>query len=180
MRKPRRSPRCRRLRAWYGRVMERVFSATSFAAGIVAGALLSAGWFLGIVHLPLASPASAPEATTTALAQESSGAIAVSDQSAGGDVLIESVTVPPPGVWVAVRDALEGGELGNVLGALRVGGPRTAVRIPLLRGTDPGRRYVVELYRDDADGGFDPARNSVYVDFSTGARVVEYFSTTAP
>lgn len=160
--------------------MERVFSAPSFAAGIVAGALLSAGWFLGVARLPLAPPPVSLATTIADGAPAASGAVAVSDQPAGAAVLVESVTVPPPGVWVAVRDAPEGGELGNVLGALRVGGPRASILVPLLRATDPGRRYAIELYRDDAGGGFDPARNSVYVDFDTGARVVGYFSATSP
>jgi hypothetical protein len=92
-------------------------------------------------------------------------------------VLIASLTVPPPGVWVAVRE-LSAGELGNVLGAVRVGGPRSNVSIPLLRATEAGHQYAVELYRDDNNGVFDPAVNSVYVDFGTGARVVVYFKTT--
>lgn len=143
--------------------------------------LLASAWFLGTVRLPLALPSSLTEATTTADgAPSASGAIAVSDQPAGDTVRVESVTVPPPGVWVAVRDANASGDLGNVLGALRAGGPRADILIPLLRATDPGHRYAVELYRDDAGGGFDPARNSIYVDFGTGARVVEYFSATSP
>ena len=33
-----------------------------------------------------------------------SGAVSVANQSAGSSVTIESVTVPPPGVWIAVRE----------------------------------------------------------------------------
>jgi hypothetical protein len=85
--------------------------------------------------------------------------------------------VPPPGVWVAIRE-VSGRDLGNVLGAVRVVGPHTSVVVPLLRATEPNRSYAVQLYRDDGDGAFDPSINSVYVDFDTGARVVEYFTTT--
>ena len=87
------------------------------------------------------------------------------------------MTVPPPGVWVAVRE-VQGGDLGNVLGAARASGPRSNLSVPLLRATEPGHSYAVELYRDDNGGAFDPSVNSVYVDFTTGARVVEYFTTT--
>ncbi len=85
--------------------------------------------------------------------------------------------VPPPGVWVAVRET-SGRDLGNVLGATRVVGPHSNIEVSLLRPTEPNRTYAVELYRDDNNGAFDPAVNSVYVDFDTGARVVAYFTTT--
>lgn len=90
---------------------------------------------------------------------------------------IESVTVPPPGVWVAVRE-VNGTDLGNVLGAERVVGPHGNITVSLLRPTEPNRSYAVQLYRDDNSGNFDPAINSVYVDFDTGARVVAFFNTT--
>lgn len=107
-----------------------------------------------------------------------SGALSVAaSQSAGDTVLIESVTVSPPGVWVAVRE-MNGADLGNVLGAVRINGPRTGVTVPLLRATEPGLPYAVELYRDDGNGEFDLATDSVYVDFATGAPVIAYFSTT--
>jgi hypothetical protein len=79
-------------------------------------------------------------------------------------------------VWVAVREVV-GDELGNVLGAVRVSGPKSGVSVPLLRATEPGRSYAVQLYRDDGNGAFDVVVNSVYVDFDTGARVVAYFTT---
>ena len=70
------------------------------------------------------------------------------------------------------------GNLGNVLGAARVNGPRSSISISLLRATEPNRSYAAELYRDDNNGSFDPSLNSVYVDFDTGVRAVAYFSTT--
>ena len=158
------------------------FSPVSFAGGIVIGALLASAWFLGggsaftLVPAPFPAP-SAGLATSTLPGTPSSGAVAVASQPAGSSVVVESVTVPPPGVWVAVRD-VNGGDLGNVLGAALVGGPRTDVAVPLLRATEPGRRYAVELYRDDGNGAFDLSADSVYVDFDTGERVVAYFSTT--
>jgi hypothetical protein len=118
-----------------------------------------------------------PNATSTLPAATLSGAISVQNQSPGESVAIESVTVPPPGVWVAVRE-VQGTDLGNVLGAARVGGPRSNFSVSLLRATEPGHTYAVELYRDDGSGNFDLANDSVYVDFDTGQRVVAYFTTT--
>lgn len=141
------------------------------------GMLLAGAWFLGGPggNFQFASPSSL--ATTTETSFKDSGAVSVADQHAGPDVIVESVTVPPPGVWVAVHE-MNVGNLGNVLGAVRVVGPHTNISVSLLRATEPGRSYAVELYRDDNNGEFDPSVNSVYVDFDTGARVVSYFMTT--
>jgi len=153
------------------------FSMGSFVAGVMLGALLVGAWFSndGIKLAPLFSSFST--ATTTGSGAPESGAVSVANQTPGENVVIESLTVPPPGVWVAVREA-NGNDLGNVLGAVRVIGPHSSVTVPLLRPTEPNRSYAVQLYRDDNNGTFDPAVNSVYVDFDTGARVVAYFSTT--
>lgn len=154
------------------------FSSSSFVAGVIFGALLAGAWFLGgspTGLLPSSSSSLIPSSERSAPPE--SGAVAVNNQPAGDTVLVESVTVAPPGVWVAVRE-MNGDDLGNVLGAARVAGPRTGVPISLLRATEPNRSYAVELYRDDNNGAFDPSANSVYVDFDTGARVVAYFTTT--
>ncbi|MBU6388313.1 hypothetical protein KGQ72_00305 [Patescibacteria group bacterium] len=153
------------------------FSLSSFVAGVLFGLVLAGVWFLGNNVALLSLPSSSLLATSTESRVPESGAVAVTDQPAGSTVTVASVTVPPPGVWVAVRE-VNGSDLGNVLGAARVGGPKSAVSIALLRATEPGRTYAVELYRDDNNGDFDPALNSVYVDFDTGARVVAYFTTT--
>jgi len=105
------------------------------------------------------------------------GAVSAVSQKAGMSVRIESVTVMPPGVWVAVREVV-GHDLGNVLGALRVGGPRTDMTVSLLRATIPGQRYAAMLYRDDGNGAFDLASDSVYIDLDTGLPAVAYFDTT--
>lgn len=150
------------------------FSVSSFTAGVAVGVIVAVAWFLAPPAADFAKPS-----TATVRGQNSapvSTAVSVTDQPGGTDVLVESVTVPPPGVWVAVREII-GGELGNVLGAVRVGGPRSQISVPLLRGTETGRTYAIELYRDDNNGQFDPAVNSVYVDFDTGSRVTVYFKT---
>jgi hypothetical protein len=158
--------------------MTKNFSLYSFVAGVMLGALLAGAWFFG-GDLSLLPPESSLRPSSSGMQNTipKSGAITVVEQPAGDSVIVESVTVPPPGVWIAVRE-VNGDELGNVLGAARVTGPRSEVSIPLLRATEPGRAYAVQLYRDDATGPFDPATYSVYVDFDTGARVVAYFTTT--
>ncbi len=117
---------------------------------------------------------SAPPAS--ALVPDASGAVSVADQAAGDSVLIESVTVPPPGVWAVVHE-YDGAERGNALGAERVHGPVSHVVVPLLRSTVPGMTYAVVLYRDNGDGVFNLADDSVYVDFDTGQPVVAPFKT---
>ncbi len=153
--------------------MMKDFSINSFIAGIMFGAMLTGAWFFSGNFAPKPY-ASFPEGTAND-AQEG-GSVSVAHQPAGETVVVESVTVPPPGVWVAVREVV-GDELGNVLGAVRVSGPKSGVSVPLLRATEPGRSYAVQLYRDDGNGAFDVVVNSVYVDFDTGARVVAYFTT---
>src|SRR6185295_3962579 len=60
--------------------------------------------------------------TITTLPTDTSGTVVVEDQAAGKVVIVKSVTVPPPGVWVAVRDVTNG-KIGNVLGARHARGP---------------------------------------------------------
>jgi hypothetical protein len=156
------------------------FSTWSFILGIIVGALIAGAWFLGgnSVSIPtLSKPTSSFAATSTEPVTQNSGALSIVNQPSGDTVTIESVTVPPPGVWVAVRE-VNGNNLGNVLGAERVSGPRSSVSVSLLRSTEPNHSYAVELYRDDNNGVFDPSKNSAYVDFDTGDTVVVYFSTT--
>ena len=149
----------------------------SFIAGVMLGAVVVGAWFFAGDARLLSLTSSSLFATSTSSSLPESGAVSVSDQPAGPDVVVESVTVPTPGVWVAVRE-VNGVDLGNVLGASRVVGPHGNVSITLLRPTEPKRSYAVQLYRDDNNGSFDPSVNSVYVDFDTGARVVAYFATT--
>ena len=149
------------------------FSLGSFVAGVILGALLAGAWFVGGNPELFSTRPSTDESTQTS----KSGIVSVADQRAGLEVVVESVNVPSPGVWVAVRETV-GSDLGNVLGAARVGGPRTGISVTLLRATEPNRSYAVELYRDDNEGVFDAATNSVYIDFDTSASVVAYFKTT--
>ncbi|MBI2410049.1 hypothetical protein HYV30_03350 [Candidatus Kaiserbacteria bacterium] len=151
-------------------------SPSSFIAGVTLGVLLVGALMMWDSVDVSMMPPELPHATSTALVSATGGAIDVADQPAGTAVFVESVTVPPPGVWVAVRE-MSGNDMGNVLGAARVSGPRSNITVILLRATQAGRTYAIQLYRDDNLGAFDPAVNSVYVDFDTGARVVAYFAT---
>lgn len=157
--------------------MNRYLSPHSFIAGIMLGALLTAAWFINKESVLMPPPSPTSTAVTGVRSTSMSGAISVVDQPAGSEVVVESVTVPPPGVWVAVLE-VSNNSLGNVLGAALVKGPRSNVPVQLLRSTDPGRQYAVQLYRDDESGTFDLTNDSVYVDFDTGSRVVAYFKTT--
>lgn len=164
--------------------MGKVFSIQSFSIGLALGVLLTGVWFLGNKsesarqgYVSTTTPPSVSQGIPAAHA-DTSGSLSVSNQPAGASVLVESVTVPPPGVWVAVREVTNG-QLGNILGAARAKGPRSNIRVPLLRNTEPSHAYAVELYRDDGDGAFNTNTDSVYVDFSSGESVVAYFNTTA-
>lgn len=157
--------------------MMKHFSTGSFVAGVMFGALFAGAWFIGgtPAFIPIQSALSL--ATSTESAREKSDAISVADQPFGVTVVVESVTVPASSIWVAVRET-NGNRLGNILGAARIKSPRSQVTVSLLRATEPDRTYVVQLYRDDGNDIFNPAVNSVYVDFDTGVRVVSYFTTT--
>ena len=152
-----------------------------FISGLFIGLLGALIWLSGGISslpaLPFPIEGQSTSTTGTPIGFSESGSVSVTSQVAGMSVLVESVTVPPPGVWVAVRE-VAGRDLGNVLGAQKVGGPRTNVLVRLLRATETGNRYAVEVYRDDGDGVFDPATDSLYVDLETGMPAVSYFDTT--
>lgn len=113
--------------------------------------------------------------TASSSSEYASDIVSVSDQSAGSYVIVDSVDVPAPGVWVAVKE-MRGSDLGNVLGANRVLGPAKNVTVNLLRDTLPGQRYAVVLYRDDGDEEFDVHKDSVYVDWDSGKSIAEFFT----
>jgi hypothetical protein len=163
--------------------MMKPFSMSSFVGGFMLGAIVVAAWLLGGDFSSIASTVYTPHPSEQTVStpkpkSSESGAVSVTDQSAGSNVSVESVTVPPPGVWVAVRE-MNGNDLGNVLGAVRVTGPRSNVTVPLLRATVPGSTYAIELYRDDGNDVFDLSADSVYVDFTTGEPVITYFTTAS-
>ncbi len=106
----------------------------------------------------------------------SSGLLTVHDQDAGNAAVVDTVSVPAPGVWVAIVE-LHGNDLGNILGVAGTAGSESNVAVHLLRNTLPGQTYAVVLYRDDGDGVFDLHADSVYVDYDSGQRVIALFHT---
>lgn len=157
----------------------KTFSMNSFVLGFIFGAVIIGAWSIsGDLSIgPVVNSNSNNAKSTQKKTSKESGAVSVVNQSAGPIVKVESVTVTPPGVWVAVRE-VNGDTLGNVLGAEYVRGPRSNITVTLLRTTSPNRPYVIELYRDNGDGVFNLSNDSVYIDFTTGASVVEHFKTT--
>lgn len=141
----------------------------------MVGLIFAGAWFFGKDSSLLLAPVSLTAEDIGSVPE--SGDVVVADQTAGPEVIVKSVAAPVSGIWVAIRE-MSGKDLGNVLGAARITGLQTNIIVSLLRATEPGRSYAVELYRDDNNGLFDPSANSVYVDFETGLRAVAYFKTT--
>ena len=151
-------------------------SLVSVVVGFALGAFAASAWFLPMRLPSLPGGESVPVETEDDFLSKPSAALSVFNQDAGMTAIIESVTVPPPGVWVTIHELRET-ELGNVLGAARVRMPSSAITVELLRGTESGKLYAAALYRDDGDDLFDRVADSVYVDFDTGERVIATFRT---
>ena len=148
-----------------------------FAAGLIVGAFLVGSWLAGdSVATIIEAMSSHPSPASTASPETPpKDVIEVADQPAGDSVLVASVNVPNPGVWVAVRE-MNDGTLGNILGAKRARDPVTNISVPLLRPTLHNRTYAIVLYRDDGDGIFSYQTDSVYVDFATGDPIIAPFT----
>lgn len=156
--------------------MMKHFSIGSFIVGALLGVLfMSVQFYRGFTN-HAQPPQALFNATSTSATITNGGSVSVATQAAGNSVVVESVTVPAPGVWVAVREIIDN-DLGNVLGAIHINGPLSNITVPLLRPTEPGRTYAVQLYRDDAGGTFSASVNSAYIDFDTGVKAVAYFTT---
>lgn len=141
------------------------------AIGFVIGALAVGLWSFE-KNLPSLGEKSQNEENTPA----PNNVLVVENQDAGKTVVVHSVAVPPPGVWVAVEE-LSDGTLIGVLGAARVRFQSTNVMVELLRETKPGSEYVAVLYRDDGDDQFSLEKDSVYIDFDSGQRIETSFKT---
>ncbi|KND51939.1 MAG: hypothetical protein ABA06_01615 [Parcubacteria bacterium C7867-001] len=147
-----------------------------FIVGIGAAGIWLLGNYIPEFSLPDTDSTASTTMTPDGELPPASNLISVEDQNAGTEVIVQKLDVPSPGVWAAVQER-NGGKLGNVLGAARVTAPDTGVAIPLLRATEPAHSYAVVLYRNDNGGDFAFDKNSVYVDYDTGDRVVAPFST---
>jgi hypothetical protein len=149
------------------------FSSSSFVLGAICGVFLATFWFSAGIPIPFSTNIHEEGRTENVLVASEN--ISVSDQSAGDTVIVDSISTSS-GVWVAVRE-MNGREFGNVLGAVHVATPQELIIVPLLRATESGRSYAVELYRNDNNGEYAFGVNSVYIDFETGERVVGFFTT---
>lgn len=85
----------------------------------------------------------------------SSDTFKVSDQDAGMKVIARDLALT--GVsWLVVHELRADGTRGNALGAgLFPEGEAVFGEVPLLRGTEAGKRYTVLVYADDGDREFD-------------------------
>lgn len=88
------------------------------------------------------------------MSEESDSAIMVADQGAGSVATVGSVETDAS-AWVAVREDMNGMP-GNVLGAARVdAGESRNIVIRLLRPTEAGKTYQINLFKDNGDRVFD-------------------------
>ena len=94
---------------------------------------------------------------------EEGGSISVSDQVAGKVVMIGDTVYPTTEGWIAVRDYLENGELGYVLGAARFSVEQQLLpkEVVLLRATTAGETYAVVFYNDNGDRKFNLANDTM-------------------
>jgi len=95
------------------------------------------------------APAPAP---APAMRMDNSELVKVTDQKAGGEVVV-TATFDAPG-WVAIHEDRNGG-LGNVLGARWLPAGTHEATVILLRGTTAGATYHAALYNDDGDRQFE-------------------------
>lgn len=150
-----------------------LFALGGFVVGIIAMVL----WNVEL-DVPSIFKTEAPAAATaTPTGFPANSVLEVNAQPSGSQVVVKSIASSARGLWAAVHE-VRGTTLTNVLGAARVIGAAEDFTIPLLRETVPNQSYAVVLYRDDGDGDFSLDKDSVYVDFGTGERVVSPFSTT--
>ena len=97
------------------------------------------------------------EDVTVAVDNDGVGSISVSNQAAGSVVMLDDVVYPFSEGWVGVRDYLENGELGYVLGAARFSTEQGLLpqEVALLRATTAGETYAVVFYTDNGDRKFN-------------------------
>lgn len=80
--------------------------------------------------------------------------IDVSDQAAGSAVHVARVSLNED-AWLVVHELWPDGALGNALGAALVLVDARDATVELLRGTTPGKKYMVLVYNDNGDRAFD-------------------------
>jgi len=92
--------------------------------------------------------------SNSTMSEESDSVIMVVDQGAGSITTVGSVETDTS-VWVAVREEMNGMP-GSVLGAARVdAGENRNIVVRLLRPTEAGKMYQINLFKDNGDRKFD-------------------------
>jgi hypothetical protein len=124
------------------------------------------------------------DAITDGILDEISGLVAsstsvrVSDQAAGGHVVVYDAHLSQDG-WIVIHEVVNG-HVANALGAaLRNAGEYEQVEVQLLRGTEAGRAYVVVLYADNGNRQFDIRADQPLLD-AVGDPIIQSFSATTP
>ncbi len=148
------------------------------AIAFVFGIAIATLWFTGIdLHIQKDTEETSTTTTSGFTKNTIDDVLAVRDQPAGARVLVDSVSIPTPGVWVVIVE-MRGDDLGNILGAARALGPVADLSVDLQRATVSGDSYAVVLYREDGDGEFNYQKDSVYIDWNSEKRVVALFNAT--
>ena len=152
----------------------------SFIAGLLIGGLLV--WVFGGTPTEVTAPDTEEQETaeiadTEEVAPEEAidtnevvevpalevgtGAIIVSNQTAGNSVALEGATFPTEEGWVAVR-SYPNGQLGSILGAARYSKAQGIVpsEVSLLAPTTAGRDYAVVFFSEDGDREFNLANDA--------------------
>lgn len=100
-------------------------------------------------------PAEQEEGSTTTgtgtkpVTTETNGeSVTVQDQAAGTSVEVAAMQLSAPS-WIAVRDDK------SILGAGWFGTGVTSGTVPLIRATEAGKQYTVQMYKDNGDKTFD-------------------------
>ena len=101
------------------------------------------------------------DATPEQPSQVSGDAYTASDQDAGMKVIVRDLRIEGTS-WLVVHELRADGTRGNALGAgLFSEGNAAFGEVPLLRGTEAGKRYAVLVYGDDGDRQFDLKKDIV-------------------
>lgn len=150
--------------------------AALLVGGIIIGVLLSSAWSAiapkaasEIGSMATSTGTSTSSSTTAATTTNGSTSlpVIVEDQSAGGSVVIKSLSIARP-TWVVVYVSREG-KPGNALGArLYFAGDKQGT-VALLRATEPGQRYFVGLSVDNGDKVFSLSKDLPVADADGGA-----------
>ncbi len=131
--------------------------AVMIALGIIAGVIIAWGW--SAFNAAPASTSSAPEdknlgvdASSAPVLGSDTGLTIASPQAAGNSVAVAKAAVSVP-TWIVVYES-NNGEPGNALGAALFFPESQSGTVELLRGTSPGKSYLIAQQVDNGDRRF--------------------------